>query len=121
MKSLSEIAHGRCRKQGLGKGATLPAAEHDFPANKQLTGLADHSLSVKRFCVHQTELSLSISLRGAPLNGDVSSWEAEPGICSRPAMSLERMGKLGVWDLIINVVWTTPASLTVLGRHSNLI
>lgn len=48
-------------KQG-GKAAT----ERDFPANKQLTGLADYSLPVKCFYVFQTELSLSISFRGAP-------------------------------------------------------
>ena len=63
-------------KQG-GKAAT----ERDFPANKQLTGLADYSLPVKCFYVFQTDLSLSISFR-----------EAEPGIYSTPAVSLESMG-----------------------------
>lgn len=42
------------------------AAERDFPANKQLTGLADYSIPVKCFYVFQMELSLSISFRGAP-------------------------------------------------------
>lgn len=39
--------------------------ERDFPANKQLTSLADHSLP-KCFRVFQMELSLPISFRSAP-------------------------------------------------------
>lgn len=53
------------QEAGVKQGVNA-AAERDFPANKQLTGMADHSLPVKCFCVHQMELSPPISFRGAP-------------------------------------------------------
>lgn len=42
------------------------AAERDFPANKQRTGLADYSLLLSVSVFFQMELSLPISFRGAP-------------------------------------------------------